>query len=53
MIFEASRAKAVDQLNNFIEQNLTDYSKPGSYSIPYDGPSKSVFEKWLPFSKDK
>ena len=27
MIFEASRAKAVDQLNNFIEQNLTDYSK--------------------------
>ena len=24
-----------------------------SYSIPYDGPSKSVFEKWLPFSKDK
>ncbi|MDA9876933.1 DNA photolyase [Candidatus Pelagibacter sp.] len=27
MIFRASRAKAVDQLNNFIEQNLTDYSK--------------------------
>ncbi|MDA9076738.1 DNA photolyase [Candidatus Pelagibacter sp.] len=27
MIFGASRAKAVDQLNNFIEQNLTDYSK--------------------------
>ena len=27
MIFEASRAKAVDQLNNFIEQNLSDYSK--------------------------
>ena len=24
-----------------------------SYSIPYDGPSKSVFEKWLPFSKVK
>ena len=24
-----------------------------SYTIPYDGPSKSVFEKWLPFSKDK
>ena len=23
---------------------------PSSYSIPYDGPSKSVFEKWLPFS---
>ena len=27
-------------------------SNPSSYSIPYDGPSKSVFEKWLPFSKD-
>ena len=26
---------------------------PNSYSIPYDGPSKSVFEKWLPFSKGK
>ena len=26
---------------------------PSSYSIPYDGPSKSVFEKWLPFSKGK
>ena len=26
---------------------------PNSYSIPYDGPSKSVFEKWLPFSKVK
>ena len=22
-----------------------------SYKIPYDGPSKSVFEKWLPYSK--
>ncbi|MDA7796031.1 DNA photolyase [Candidatus Pelagibacter sp.] len=27
MIFEASRAKAVDKLTNFIEQNLSDYSK--------------------------
>ena len=26
---------------------------PYSYSIPYVGSSKSVFEKWLPFSKDK
>ena len=26
---------------------------PYSYSIPYDGSSKSVFEKWLPCSKDK
>ena len=27
MMFEASRAKAVDKLNNFIEQNLTEYSQ--------------------------
>ena len=27
MIFEASRAKAVDQLNNFTEKNLSEYSK--------------------------
>ena len=26
---------------------------PYSYSIPYEGSSKSVFEKWLPFSKGK
>ena len=36
MIFEASRAKAVDQLNNFIEQNLTDYSKLRNFDF---GPS--------------
>ena len=28
-------------------------TKTNSYSIPYDGPVKSVFEKWLPFSKVK
>ncbi len=27
MIFEASRAKAVEKLNNFVEKNLNDYSK--------------------------
>ena len=27
MMFEASRAKAVDKLNHFVENNLTDYSK--------------------------
>ena len=27
MMFEASRAKAVDKLNNFVENNLIDYSK--------------------------
>ena len=26
---------------------------PYSYSIPYDGSSKSVFEKWLPFTQKK
>ena len=36
MIFEASRANAVDQLNNFIEQNLTDYSKLRNFDF---GPS--------------
>ena len=36
MIFEASRAKAVDQLNNFIEQNLSDYSKLRNFDF---GPS--------------
>jgi len=36
MIFKASRAKAVDQLNNFIEQNLTDYSKLRNFDF---GPS--------------
>jgi 4-hydroxybenzoate polyprenyltransferase len=28
-------------------------TKTNSYSIPYDGPVKSVFEKWLPFNKVK
>jgi deoxyribodipyrimidine photo-lyase len=37
MVFEASRAKAVDQLNNFIEQNLTDYSKLRNFDF---GPDK-------------
>ena len=37
MVFETSRAKAVDQLNNFIEQNLTDYSKLRNFDF---GPDK-------------
>ena len=28
-------------------------TKTNSYSIPYDGPLKSAFEKWLPFTKGK
>ena len=27
MNFEASRAKALDKLNNFVENNLSEYSK--------------------------
>ncbi|MDA9769344.1 DNA photolyase [Candidatus Pelagibacter sp.] len=36
MIFGSSRAKAVDQLNNFIEQNLTDYSKLRNFDFGPD-----------------
>ncbi|WP_415308286.1 FAD-binding domain-containing protein [Candidatus Pelagibacter sp. Uisw_099_02] len=39
MIFKASRAKAVDQLNNFIEQNLTDYSKLRNFDFGPDNRS--------------
>ncbi|MDB9767467.1 DNA photolyase [Candidatus Pelagibacter sp.] len=39
MIFEASRAKAVDQLNNFIEQNLSDYSKLRNFDFGPDNRS--------------
>ncbi|MDA9188625.1 DNA photolyase [Candidatus Pelagibacter sp.] len=39
MIFETSRAKAVDQLNNFIEQNLTDYSKLRNFDFGPDNRS--------------
>ena len=39
MIFGASRAKAVDQLDNFIEQNLTDYSKLRNFDFGPDNRS--------------
>ena len=39
MKFEASRAKAVDRLNNFIEQNLTDYSKLRNFDFGPDNRS--------------
>jgi deoxyribodipyrimidine photo-lyase len=39
MIFEASRAKAVDKLNNFIEQNLTNYSKLRNFDFGPDNRS--------------
>ncbi len=37
MIFEASRAKALNQLNNFVENNLGEYSKLRNYDF---GPKK-------------
>ena len=39
MVFEASRAKAVDKLNDFIEQNLTDYSKLRNFDFGPDNRS--------------
>ncbi len=37
MIFEASRAKALNQLNNFVENNLVEYSKLRNFDF---GPEK-------------
>ena len=37
MNFEASRAKAIDKLNNFVEKNLSDYSKSRNFDF---GPDK-------------
>ena len=37
MKFEASRAKAIDKLNNFVEKNLSDYSKLRNFDF---GPDK-------------
>ena len=39
MVFEASRAKAVYKLNNFIEQNLTEYSQLRNFDF---GPSNRL-----------
>ena len=37
MNFETSRAKAIDKLNNFVEKNLSDYSKSRNFDF---GPDK-------------
>ena len=37
MIFEASRAKALNQLNNFVNNNLSEYSKLRNFDF---GPEK-------------
>ena len=36
MIFEASRAKAVDKLNQFVENNLFEYSKLRNFDYGSD-----------------
>ena len=36
MKFEASRAKAIDKLNNFVEKNLSDYSKLRNFDFGTD-----------------
>ena len=37
MNFDASRAKAIDKLNQFVEKNLSDYSKLRNFDF---GPDK-------------
>ncbi|MDC3121030.1 DNA photolyase [Candidatus Pelagibacter sp.] len=39
MLFEASRAKAIEKLNNFVENNLTDYSKLRNFDLGPEGRS--------------
>ncbi|MDA7699615.1 DNA photolyase [Candidatus Pelagibacter sp.] len=48
MIFEASRAKAVDKLTNFIEQNLLDYSKLRNFDFgPSDRSNTSCLSPYI------
>ena len=39
MLFEATRAKAIEKLNHFIENNLTDYSKLRNFDLGPQGRS--------------
>ena len=39
MLFEASRAKAIEKLDHFIENNLTDYSKLRNFDFGPEGRS--------------
>ena len=60
-IYQASRIFSKEEKTDLIKELeifLNQWTAHGadlvtSYEIPYDGPTKSVFEKWLPFSKDK
>ena len=39
MLFEASRAKAIEKLNHFVENNLTDYSRLRNFDFAPEGRS--------------
>ena len=39
MLFEASRAKAVDKLNHFVENNLSEYSRLRNFDFGPDNRS--------------
>jgi deoxyribodipyrimidine photo-lyase len=48
MVFEASRAKAVDKLTNFIEQDLSDYSKLRNFDFgPSDRSNTSCLSPYI------
>ena len=48
MIFEASRAKALNQLDNFVENNLTDYSKLRNFDFgPEDRSNISCLSPYI------
>ena len=42
MKFEASRAKAVDKLNDFVENNLSEYSKLRNFDFFFFKPNLSL-----------
>ena len=42
MNFEASRAKALDKLNNFVENNLSEYSKLRNFDYGPDNRSNCL-----------
>ena len=45
MVFEASRVKAVDKLNHFVENNLLEYSKLRNFDFGSD--NRSIFHVYL------
>ena len=48
MLFEASRAKAIEKLNHFIENNLTDYSKLRNFDLgPESGSNVSCLSPYI------